>query len=113
MKIEIEKIKETDFSKIEADLKKIKPEVEKSLKDAKKSIDKAKMELQEYKTFIDELEKDGLINKKENYSVEHQNGLFKINDKTQPAGVYNKYKSFLKKHKDFKMKKEDDGFEIE
>jgi hypothetical protein len=112
MKIEIEKIKETDFSKIEADLKKIKPEVEKSLLEAKKNLEKAKKEMLEYKTFIDELEKDRLINKKETYTVEHKNGVLKINGQTQPASIYNKYKSFLEKHKDFKMKKEDDGFEI-
>lgn len=110
---EIERIKETDFEKIEIELRKIKPEIEKSMKEAKAGIEKAKTELKEYKTFVDGLEKDGLIDKKAPYSIEHKNGVLKINGKTQPADVYSKYRTFLEKHKDFTLKKDEDDFNID
>jgi copper chaperone CopZ len=110
---EIERIKETDFEKIEIELQKIKPEIEKSMKEAKAGIEKAKIELKEYKTFVDGLEKDGLIDKKATYTLEHKNGVLKINGKTQPTDVYSKYRNFLEKHKDFTLKKDDDDFIID
>ena len=113
VKKEIERIKEVDFSKIEADLQKMKPEIEKSMKEAKESIEKAKAELTEYKTFVDGLDKDGLINKKQNYSIEHEDGVLKIDGKVQSVEVYNKYKIFLQKHKDFTIKKDADDFDID
>ncbi len=113
IKLELEKVKDIDFSKMEAELKKIKPELEKSLAEAKQSIEKAKAELKEYKTFVDGLEKDDLINKKDPYKIEHKDGVLKINDKTQPADVYNKYRTFLEKHKNFTLKKDADDFDLD
>ncbi len=113
IKLELEKVKEIDFSKMEAELKKIKPELEKSLAEAKQSIEKAKAELKEYKTFVDGLAKDGLINKTEPYKIEHKDGVLKINGKTQPAEVYNKYRTFLEKHKNFSLKKDADDFNLD
>ncbi len=113
IKKEIEQIKTIDFSKIEADLKEMKPEIEKSMKEARESIEKAKVELTEFKTFVDGLDKDGLINKTQNYSIKHEDGVLKIGGKVQPAEVYNKYKTFLEKHKDFTMKKDADDFNID
>jgi hypothetical protein len=113
MNKELEKVKEIDFTKIEADLKKMKPEIEKSMKGAHENIEKAKVELNAYKSFIDGLEKDGLINKKENYSIEYKSGELTINGKKQPAEVVTKYSSFLKGHKDFTIKKDADDFNID
>ncbi len=76
-------------------------------------IEKAKEELKEYKTFLDGLEKDGLINKKEDYTIKHKNGELIINGKTQPAGVYSKYRSFLEKHKRLSIEKSHDDFNID
>jgi hypothetical protein len=59
------------------------------------------------------LHADKLIHKDDNYKIEHQNGVFKINGKEQPADVYNKYKSFLQKHKEFTINKSDDDFDID
>jgi hypothetical protein len=69
--------------------------------------------LKEYKAFEDGLEKDGLINKKENYSVEHKDGQLIINGKIQSEAAYNKYRSFLEKHKKFKLEKENDNFDMD
>lgn len=116
----IDKIKETDFEKIkvemkdlEKEMKKIKPEIEKELAKAKAEVEKAKVEIKEYKSFTEGLEKDGLINKKEGYSIKHKNGELIINGKTQPAEVYNKYRNFLEKHKTLTIEKTDDDFNID
>jgi len=113
MKLELEKVKDIDLSKMEIELKNMKPEIEKSLAEAKISIEKAKDQLKGYKTFVDGLEKDGLINKKEPYKIEHKDGVLKINDKTQPAGVYNKYRTFLEKNKNFTLEKDADNFDLD
>jgi len=113
IKAEMEKIKEVDMKKIAEEMKNIKPEIEKSITDAKESIEKAKAELKEYKSFIDNLDEDGLINKKENYTIKHEDGTLTINGKKQSAEVYNKYKAFLQKHKEFNIKKDEEDFDID
>ena len=110
---EIEKVKEIDFEKIKADMAKIQPEIEKSMKQAHESIEKAKAELKEYKTFTEGLEKDGLIDRKGSYTIEHKNNQLIINGKVQPAGVYNKYKAFLEKHGNITIEKTADNFNID
>ena len=80
------------------EMKKIGPEIEKELKKAKLEIEKAKTELKEYKSFVDGLEKDGLINKKESYSIKYKNGKLTINDKEASDKTHEKYRDFLDKH---------------
>ncbi len=99
IKLEMEKVKEIDFEKIQLELKSIKPTIEKTMAEAKVSIEKAKKEIAEYKSFVDDLEKDGLISKKGEYTIEHKNGELIINNKKQPAEDYNKYRIFLEKNK--------------
>ena len=119
LKEQMEEVKKIDMSKLDLDMKKLEiemkglgPKIEKEMQNAKASIEKAKAEMKEYKSFVDGLEKDGLINKKEGYTIEHKNGELIINGKKQPAGIYNKYESFLKKHIKFTIKKSDDDFNI-
>jgi hypothetical protein len=113
IKVDLDKVKDIDFKEVEENLKKMKPEIEKSMQKAKESIEKAKKEMLEYKNFIDGLDKDGLIDKHKNYTIEYRDAELTINGKKQPADVVNKYKSFLKGKKDFTIKKEDDGFNID
>jgi len=119
MNKDMEEVRKIDMSKLDADMKKMEiemkglgPKIQKEMENAKASIEKAKAEMQEYKSFVDALEKDGLINKKDNYTIQHRNGELIINDKKQPADVYNKYGSFLKKHNKFTIKKSNDDFNI-
>jgi len=112
IKANIEEMKKTELPKIEAEMKKIKPQIDEEIKKAKVEIDKAKVELREYKAFEDGLEKDGLINKKENYKIEHKDGQLIINGKAQPQSVYNKYRSFLEKHKNLTIEKNEDDFKV-
>ena len=120
MKIEFEKVKEIDMKnlqldmeKMQTELSKIGPEIEKSLEKAKVGIEKAKEEMKEYKGFVDGLEKDGLLNKKEEYTIKHNDGELFINGKKASDATYNKYKTFLEKHKTFTIEKSDDNFNID
>jgi hypothetical protein len=120
MKAELEKVKQIDFSEVNAEMEKVKgkleklgPEIAKELDKAKVEIEKAKVELKEYKSFVEGLASDGLINKKEPYTIEHKGGKLTINGKETDAQTYNKYRSFLEKHKDFKIDKDLDDFNID
>lgn len=120
MKAELEKVKEIDLSKMELDmakmqkeLEKIGPEIENSMEKAKESIEKVKAEMKEYKNFVDGLEKDKLLDRKKGYTIKHNDGELFINGKKQPAEIYNKYRSFLEKHKNFNIEKSDDDFNID
>jgi histidinol dehydrogenase len=120
MKTEFDKVKDIDMKKMQldmekmqAELSKIGPEIEKSMEKAKVEIEKAKEEMKEYKEFVDGLEKDGLINKKEQYTIKHDNGELFINDKKASDASYKKYKTFLDKHKKFTIEKSDDDFNID
>ena len=111
MKTELAKIRDVEMPKIALEMKDLQPKIRASMEKAQQSIEKAKAEIQEYKAFEEGLAKDGLIDKT-NYSIQHVDGQLKINGKVQPADVYNKYRSFLEKHKDFEMQKNLDGFNI-
>ncbi|MBC7946889.1 MAG: hypothetical protein H7Y42_03340 [Chitinophagaceae bacterium] len=120
MKKELDEVKKIDFSELEKEMEKVKiemkelgPKIEKELQGAKIEIEKAKAELKEFKTFVDGLEKDGLIKKNETYTIRHENGELFINDKKASSETYNKYKTFLHKHKDFNLKKTDDDFDLD
>jgi hypothetical protein len=119
MKVQLDEVKKIDMSKLSEDMRKVEkemkelgPKIEKEMEKAKVEMEKAKVEMKEYKSFVDGLEKDGLIDKKGNYTIQHRNGELIINGKKQPADVYNKYRSFLQRHKKFKMEKSDDDFNI-
>ena len=119
MEKDLEEVKKIDLSKLSEDMKKLDlqmkelgPKIEKEMEKAKVEIAKAKEEMKEYKGFVDGLDRDGLINKKQPYSIEHKNGVLIINGKKQPPSVYYKYRSFLEKHKKFNIKKSDDDFNI-
>ena len=127
IKIELDEMKKVNLDKLEVEmkdlqeeLKKIKPQIEKELANvkidlegAKAGIEKTKAEIKEYKEFVDGLEKDGLINKKENYTISHENGILTVNGKKVSEQVYSKYRSFLQKHDKFNIEKNADDFDID
>ncbi len=119
IKAEMEKAKEVDMKNLESEMKKVQeemkdlgPKLEKEMAKAKEGLEKAKAEIKEYKTFVDGLEKDGLINKKEGYTLKHKDGELIINGKKASEQTYNKYRSFLEKHKKFNIEKNGDDFEM-
>jgi len=104
---------QNQMKEVEERLKDLSPRIEEEMEKAKGQIEKAKLEMQEYKGFVDGLQSDGLINKKENYSIKHKNGELFINGKKASNEIYNKYRSFLEKHHDFKIEKDGDDFNID
>ena len=120
IKEEMNLVKEMDMKKVSEEMEKVKeemknigPRIEKEMEKAKIEIEKAKAEIKEYKEFVDGLEKDGLINKKEGYTLKHKDGELFINGKKASEQTYNKYRSFLEKHKKFNIEKRDDDFDID
>jgi ABC-type Zn2+ transport system substrate-binding protein/surface adhesin len=112
MKKQLDEIKAVDFSKIQEELKNIQPQIEKSMKEAKESIKKAELGIKAYKSFINGLEADGLINKAEGYKIEYKAGELTINGKKASSETVTKYQDFLKEKKDFTIKKTKDDFDI-
>jgi len=119
MKTEFDKAKQVDMSKVEAEMKKVQeemkelgPKLEKEMEKTKIEMEKAKKEMKEYKEFVDGLQADGLINKKEVYSIKHKDGELIVNGKKVSEQVYSKYRSFLEKHKKFDIEKNNDDFNI-
>lgn len=119
MKAELDRAKEIDMDKLSEEMKKVKeemkdlgPKMKEEMEKAKVEIEKAKTEMKEYKDFVNGLENDGLINKKEGYSIKHKNGELEVNGKKVSNEVYTKYRSFLEKHKKFTIEKNDDDFNI-
>ncbi len=120
MEVELKKVKEIDLSKMETEMKAMQeklsrmgPEIEESINKAKVEIEKAKADMKEYKNFVDGLEKDGLIVKKEGYTIKHKDGELLINGKKADPGVYDKYRGFLEKHRKFEIRKTDDDFDLD
>lgn len=116
---EFEKVKSIDMKKMEKELQaareeisKIGPKLELELKKAEKELEKAKESLVETKGFIDGLHKAGLIDKEKDYTIEQKNGELFINGQKQPESVYKQFEGYLKKQKDFKIKKEADNFQM-
>jgi chromosome segregation ATPase len=119
MKVEMDKVKNIDMKKVEEEMERakkemqdMKPRLEKEMEKAKIEIEKAKVEIKEYKEFVNGLENDGLINKKEGYTLKHKDGELFINRKKASEQIYSKYRSFLEKHKKFNIEKNDDDFDI-
>ena len=108
------KMKEIDMKKIEKelehakeelrsekisshiDMEKIKRSVEEGLSKARVGIEKAKKELSLLKEFTDNLEKDGLINKKKGYKIEIRSGELYINGTKQSKEINDKYRKYFK-----------------
>lgn len=88
-----------ELEKVKEDMKKQKFDIKTDLDKAREDIDKAKDELKGYQQMIYDMEKDGLLSTKEDYSIEYKSGDLYINDKKQPSEVTDKYKKYFKENK--------------
>ena len=120
LKEEIRRVKEIDMKELETEMAKLKeemkemgPKLEKEMSKAKQEMEKARVEIREYKEFVDGLEKDGLIDKKKGFILEHRNGELFINDKKASAATYGKYRQFLEKHSRFRLVQNDKEFNLD
>jgi len=77
-----EEFKKIDFSRI--------------MKQAQEGIDKAKLELKQLKSMFNEMEKEGLINQKNGFSIDYKDKELYINGTRQPEQVTDKYRKYFK-----------------
>ena len=112
-KEEMQKVKEVDMSKMKAELEKIGPQVEKAMQEAQVSIEKARKEIRSYKNLVDALDRDGLLDKKENYKIEYKNKELTVNGKKLPAETTQKYNQYLSDKDRFTLEKNEDGLDID
>jgi hypothetical protein len=71
-------------------------DMDKIMKEAKEGIDKAKEELAGIREMMNEMEKDGLIEKKAGFSIEYKDKDLYINGRKQPSNVTDKYRKYFK-----------------
>jgi chromosome segregation ATPase len=97
--------KKINMDEVSKALKNVKEEMEKNkfdlneqMDNAKEGIEKAKEELKDYRELIDGLEKDGLINTKEDYSIKYKDDELYLNGKKQSPEITEKYKGYFKEN---------------
>jgi len=123
-------LKEIDFKEVDKEMAKVKTElksekfkhdidfdkiridVEKGLSEAKVGLATAKKQLSKIKAFVDELDKDGLIDKDKNYKIQVKNHKLYINGKAQSEDVNKKYSKYLDED-DYSISKDADDEDIE
>lgn len=103
MKKSMEEIKKINFDELKKEMENLKKEMELNKDHFKVEMDKAKLEmlkakkgLSEIKEMTTEMEKDGLINKKESNTIEFKNKELLINGKKQSPEVTEKYRKYFK-----------------
>ena len=72
------------------------------MKEAQQGITEAKEELKQAKAMFNEMEKEGLINQKDGFSIEFKDKDLYINGKKQDENVADKYRKYTKE-KNFKI----------
>lgn len=97
--------KEIEAAKINSkiNMSQMKENIEKGMAAARSGIEKAKKEIAQYKEFLNELDKDGLINKNKAYKVEVKSGELFINGVKQSKEVNDKYRKYFKEE-DFSIR---------
>ena len=90
--------KEIEKSKLEID----KIDFDKIMLEARTGIDKAKEELKLIKEMFVEMEKDGLVNSKNGFTIEYKNKELYIDGKKQSERTTDKYRKYFK-NEHFKM----------
>lgn len=100
-----------EMARVRKDMKNQKFNFQKDMDKAREEVGKAAAEMKGYQEMIYEMEKDGLLNTKEDYSIEYKSGDLFINDKKQPQSVTDKYNKYFKK-KNIAIKKQDGKMKI-
>lgn len=83
-----------EIEKSRNEMKKI--NLDKIMKNASEGIVNAKDELRLTRDMFKEMEKDGLINPKEGFTIEYKNKTLLINGKKQRETIKNKYQQYIK-----------------
>jgi hypothetical protein len=96
VQIEMQKAKE-EVKKAQSEMQEVKVNMKKELENAHVDIEKAKVELRAYQEMIYDMEKDGLLSTKEDYTIQYKNSELFINGKKQPQATADQYKKYFKK----------------
>ncbi len=101
IRMNMEKAKESMKTiNLNINMDEIKKTVEKSMAAARVGIEKAKIEIAQLKEFTENLEKDGLIDRKKGYRIRIKKGELYINGTKQPKEVSDKYRKYFNNHDD-------------
>ena len=104
----MDEIKKIDKDAIKKEIENARVEVEKSreeygkinmgriMKEAQEGIERAKAELKQVKAMFNEMEKDGLINSKQGFSIQYKDKYLYINGTKQTEQVTDKYRKYFK-----------------
>lgn len=98
--------------KHDIDFEKIRKNVEKGLNEARAGIATAKKQLTKIKAFVDELDRDGLIDKDKSYKIQVKSHKLYINGKAQSEDINKKYGKYLDED-DYSISKDADDEDIE
>lgn len=109
---DMEKLRMVDMKKLSEEMKNLQPQIESAMSNAREGIEKARADLLSYKSLVDALHKDGLINKDEEFELRYRDGQLLIDGKLQPASVTDRYKELLKDRKDFRLRQSRNGLTI-
>ncbi|HEY8893289.1 MAG TPA: hypothetical protein VIM79_00625 [Niastella sp.] len=101
-----------ELARVKEEMKQQKFDMKKQFDEARQEVDKAKAEVKGYQDMIYGMEKDGLLNTKEDYTIEYKDGDLFVNGKKQPQDVADKYKKNFKK-KTIAIKKQDGEVKID
>ena len=74
----------------------MKTDMSKIMKEVQEGIEKAKQELKQVKAMFNEMEKDGLINPKQGFSIAYKGKDLYINGTKQSEQVTDKYRKYFK-----------------
>ena len=103
LKKSMEEIKKINFDDLKKEMENLKKEMELNKDHLKLELDNAKLEmlkaktgLSEIKEMTTEMEKDGLVNKKESNTIEYKNKELLINGKKQSPEMTEKYRKYFK-----------------
>lgn len=113
IKAEMEKVKAIDVQKMKDELARVQPEIEKAMQQARVDIEKARKEMTSYKNLVNALEKDGLLEKGEHYTIAYKNKELTVNGRKLTAEATKKYSEYLDDKKEFTLKKNKDGWQIQ
>jgi autotransporter translocation and assembly factor TamB len=108
VKVQIAKQKELHGEHMEE----MKKHIDKSMAHVKESMLKVQVEIKNMQDFTDELQKDGLIDKKKNYQIEVKSGELYIDGNKQSKEVSDKYRKYYKKDNFSIIVNEEDGIRI-
>jgi chromosome segregation ATPase len=97
IKINMDEVRK-ELENVKEEMEKNKVDLKEQMDNAKQGIEKAKEELKDYRELIDGLEKDGLINTKEDYSIKYKDDELYINGKKQSPEITDKYKGYFKEN---------------